>query len=84
MTVMGMIEQGRIVLATPVALPDGTRVEVDFHPVNHPAGSVAAILQALAQSPHLDDHAVSELETAIAEGRRPVESAGIFDPEDSR
>jgi hypothetical protein len=33
MTVMGKIEHGRIVLAIPLDLPDGTKVEVDLHPL---------------------------------------------------
>ena len=53
-------------------------------PANNLTGSAAAVLQAVSQPPHLDDQAVKEMETAIAQGRLPVQSAGDFDQEHSR
>ena len=53
-------------------------------PASYLAGSAAAVLQAVSQPPHLDDHAVNEMETAIAQGRLPLQSAGVFDSGNSR
>ena len=54
MTVRGTIHGGRVVLADPLPLADGTEVEVDVRPVNPPAApasgqpSVLEELQDLA------------------------------------
>jgi len=45
----------------------------------HPAGTAAAIRQAMRKPPHLSDEDVDELERAIEAGRLPVQSAGAFD-----
>jgi len=48
-------------------------------PAKELVGSAARILRAAAPSPHLEDAAVSEMEAAIAAGRRPVRTVGGFD-----
>ncbi len=42
LTVRGKVQEGRILLANPVALADGTEVEVDIRSVNAPSASVAS------------------------------------------
>lgn len=44
----------------------------------HPAGTAAAILQAMSEPPHLTSEDVDELERAIEAGRLPMQSAGAF------
>lgn len=48
-------------------------------PADYLAGSAAAVLQAVSQPPHLDAQAVNDLDSAIAQGRLPVQPEGAFD-----
>jgi hypothetical protein len=69
-TYRGVVRGGMVVLLeenTP--LTEGTEVLVT--PVAATAGSAAAVLAAVATSPHVPAGWVDELEQLIAQGRRP-------------
>ena len=70
-------EQTLVILDEAAPLPDGTLVEVRPLPAFEP-GSPSAIIAAMEAEPHLSAEDVAELETAIAEGRRPPATIDPF------
>jgi hypothetical protein len=67
--------QTLVVLEHAAPLPDGTPVEVT--PVSLEAGSPTALLAAMEAEPRVTAEDVSQLEKAIAEGRR---APAVLDP----
>ena len=55
MTVQGTLNNGTIVLDGPLALPDGTRVEVDVKPVEEKTPAQPTLLGLLELAGKLDD-----------------------------
>lgn len=67
----------------PVDLPIGQVLDIEVNDISSPQhmrpGSAQAILQAIAQPPHLSKEDVDELERAIRENELPARNEGIFD-----
>lgn len=80
-TYKGTLRDRTIELDEAPPYPRGQPVVISIHPVSIDVepGSPAAILRAVAQCPHLSPDVVSDLEHAIAAGRLPASSAGVFD-----
>jgi hypothetical protein len=83
MTYKSVARGKTIELDEPLPVPDGQAVTVSIGltPAAHAPGSPAAILEALAQLPHIDPEAVDELERAIQDTKRPASYEGVFDEE---
>lgn len=78
-TYHGVVRGGVVQLDPGVSLADGT--EVNITPVEHPVGSPARLIEALAAGPHVPKEWVDELERLIREGERPPSPPIIF-PDD--
>ena len=90
MTYKGIVKGKTIEFEDPLALPEGTEVEVVVHvrsgaalaPSSVPKGSSQALLRLWDTPAQCTPDDVDILLQAIDQGKRPVRFAGIFDQED--
>ena len=90
MTYKGIVKGKTIEFEAPLALPEGTEVEVVVHvppkqalaSSSDPKGSGQALLRLWDTPAQCTPEDVDILLQAIDQGKRPVRFAGIFDPED--
>ena len=81
MTYRGIARGNAIELDEPLPFAEGQAVRVDVEAVS-PAperGSIAALLQAIREGPHLSDGDVDALLEQIELGKQPVNYQGVFD-----
>jgi hypothetical protein len=69
MILHGHVQNGVVVLDQGATLPDGTSVQVT--PLYGELGDPLAVIAAMEAEPHLTPEDISELERAIAAGKRP-------------
>jgi len=90
MTYKGIVKGKTIEFEDPLALPEGTEVDVEVHVRPQPAlaarsapkGSCQALLCLWDTPAQCTPEDVDLLLQAIDQGKRPVRFAGIFDPEE--
>ena len=90
MTYKGIVKGKTIAFEAPLALPEGTEVEVVVHvppkkalaSSNDPKGSGQALLRLWDTLAQCTPEDVDLLLQAIDQGKRPVRFAGIFDQEE--
>lgn len=79
-------DDGILALQVPLGMAEArARVIVTIEPLSFSEsshGSVAAVLQAVREPPHLDPADIDALDRAIEAGRLPLRSEGVFDDED--
>ncbi len=75
-TYRGIIRDGKVELLEQVTLAAGTEVVVT--PSASAAGTSAAVLSALEDSPPVPEEWVDDLDALIAEGRRPANRIDPF------
>jgi predicted DNA-binding antitoxin AbrB/MazE fold protein len=80
-TVRFMVRKGHLEPLEPVALVEGTEVDVQVadESVVATAGVPATIVAAMRRLPDIDPSAVDDLERAIEAGKLPVRSESVFD-----
>ena len=79
------VARGNIVeLERPLPYPNGQVLSVSVQVLSAElqAGSALAVREAMHEAPHLSSSDVDELERAIEEGRLPLRSRSVFEPED--
>ena len=79
------IAKGNIVeLERPLPYPNGQALSVSVQVLGGELqpGTGAAIREAMHEAPHLSSSDVDELERAIEEGKLPIKSRSVFEPED--
>ena len=79
------IARGNIVeLEQPLPYPSGQALSVSVQALGaeHQAGSAVAVREAMHEAPHLSPSDVDELERVIEEGRLPMSSRSVFEPEE--
>jgi len=89
-TYKGIVKGKTIAFEDPLALPEGTEVEVVVHirskealaASSDPKGSGQALLRLWDTPAQCSPEDVDILLQAIDQGKRPVRFAGIFDQED--
>jgi hypothetical protein len=90
MIYQGIVKGKTIEFADPLALPEGTEVDVEVHvhpqhvlaASSAPKGSGQALLYLWDTPAQCAPEEVDLLLQAIDQGKRPVRFAGIFDQED--
>ena len=90
MTYTGIVKGKTIAFEAPLALPEGTEVEVMVHvrpgkalaSSGDPKGSGQTLLRLWDMPAHCTPEDVETLLQAIDQGKRPVRFAGLFDQED--
>ena len=91
MTYKGIVKGKTIEFEAPLALPEGTEVEVVVHirpkqalaSSSAPKGSGQALLRLWDTPAYCTSADVETLLQAIDQGKRPVRFGGIFDQEDT-
>ena len=79
------IAKGNIVeLERPLPYPNGQALSVSVQALEEEPepGTGVAVREAMHEAPHLSSRDVDELERAIDEGRLPMSSRSVFEPED--